>query len=1302
MAMVRSLMVLVVVWLAGLLGARVCSAQAAVELPAGVKAVWDLDQAYHQTTPTRERICLNGLWRWQPAKAGVVEPPAGEWGYFKVPGCWPGITDYMQKDCQTLYAHPAWQSTPLRAVSTAWYQREMTIPAAWTGRRITVAAAYLNSYATVYVDGTPAGEMRFPGGDLDITTLCHPGRQQVLTMQVLALPLKAVMQSYGDTSAAKQVKGSVERRGLCGDVFLLATPAGPRLDDVQVDTSVRQWQITFNAAIGAAQADGVYMLQAQIRDNGNAVAEFKSMPFKTTDIHDGHFAFTNPWKPAKLWDLNTPGNLYEVQLLLCNPDGKVLDRFDPVRFGFREFWIDGRDFRLNGSRIFLSSVPLDNAQISAGMATYQNVRESLQRLKSFGINFVYTHNYGCEPGTHLSFAEVLQAADDEGMLVAFSQPHFGQYDWKTPDAAQTNGYAHHAAFYVGAAQNHPSVVMYAMSHNGCGNPDDMNPDRIDGTHNDRTPWAARGAALALRAEAIVRRLDPGRVVYHHSGGNLGAVYTNNFYANFAPIQEMSDWFGHWSQAGVKPLFLCEYGVPLAWDWAMYRGWYKGQRTFGSAQVPWQLCLAEWNAQFFGDRAFAITDLEKAVLRWEDKQFRTGKLWYRWDYPRDALSAGQLPLQQQIFAQYLTANLRAFRTLGVSGVCLWDHGGYWKLRDGVSRQRQELKVDWDHLQQPGFSPDYSDGQMEWINTAFERTDWLPTAAAEALFRNNGPLLAYVADGPVHLTGKDHNYMPGEKIQKQIVVINNSRQTVTCACQWSLALVPPITGTQRVTIATGEQERIGVELDVPLAAAPGCCQFTMNAAFNTGQTQTDTLAIDILPAPPPVKTTARIALYDPAGQTGSMLQAMGVACQPVAADADVAGYDLLIIGKGALSVDGPGPNLAAVRAGFKVVVFEQAGAVLERRLGFRVQEYGLRQVFMRVPDHPVLAGLTPENLHDWRGAATLLPPRLKYESTQLYQFAPTVQWCGIPVTRPWRCGNNGNVASVLIEKPVCGDFLPILDGGFGLQYSPLLEHRAGQGMVLFCQCDVTGRTATDPATARLSSNIIHYALAWKAAAPRSILYAGDPAGKKFLQDAGLTVGSYDGGRMAPDQVLVVGPGGGAALAGSRAAVGDLLQAHGHVLAIGLDEADANAFLPFKVTLKNAEHLASYFPAFASAAIFAGIGPGDVYDHDPDKLPLVATGAEVVDDGILAQANGVVFCQLVPWRIPYASQYNLKRTYCRASYAVLRVLANMGAPGPAPDLDRFANPVQPAGQEQRWLDGLYRDKPVEWDDPYRFFGW
>ena len=121
------------------------------------------------------------------------------------------------------------------------------------------------------------------------------------------------------------------------------------------------------------------------------------------------------------------------------------------------------------------------------------------------------------------------------------------------------------------------------------------------------------------------------------------------------------------------------------------------------------------------------------------------------------------------------------------------------------------------------------------------------------------------------------------------------------------------------------------------------------------------------------------------------------------------------------------------------------------------------------------------------------------------------------RVWRCGNRGNVASVLIEKPARGDFLPIVDGGFSLQYSPLLEYREGKGMVLFCQLDVTGRTETDPAAETLARNILRYVSTWKPAPSRKAVYAGDPAGVRHLEAAGVAVRSLRGrkavGRPGP---------------------------------------------------------------------------------------------------------------------------------------------------------------------------------------------
>ena len=146
-------------------------------LPAGVTANWELANAYRETTPTRERICLNGLWRWRPAKDKAEAVPTGEWGYFKVPGFWPGHAGYLQDDCQTLHVHPSWKGVDLGGTAAAWYQREIAIPAEWTGRQIHLAAEYVNSFAIVFVDGKKVGEIRFPAGDADLTTACQTRRQ---------------------------------------------------------------------------------------------------------------------------------------------------------------------------------------------------------------------------------------------------------------------------------------------------------------------------------------------------------------------------------------------------------------------------------------------------------------------------------------------------------------------------------------------------------------------------------------------------------------------------------------------------------------------------------------------------------------------------------------------------------------------------------------------------------------------------------------------------------------------------------------------------------------------------------------------------------------------------------------------------------------------------------------------------------------------------------------------------------------------------------------------------------------------
>src|SRR5207248_2976045 len=145
------------------------------------------------------------------------------------------------------------------------------------------------------------------------------------------------------------------------------------------------------------------------------------------------------------------------------------------------------------------------------------------------------------------------------------------------------------------------------------------------------------------------------------------------------------------------------------------------------------------------------------------------------------------------------------------------------------------------------------------------------------------------------------------------------------------------------------------ELPPDLAAGNYELSATVRFDSGETKQDSFTIHVLPRPADAPKGARVALLDPKGETAKLLAGLNVRVERVDAAADLSPYDVLIVGKEALTADGPGPDVGRVRDGLKVLVFEQSAKVLEERFGFRVAEYGLRQVFPRVPDHPLLTGL-----------------------------------------------------------------------------------------------------------------------------------------------------------------------------------------------------------------------------------------------------------------------------------------------------------------------------------------------------------
>jgi beta-galactosidase len=139
-----------------------------------------------------------------------------------------------------------------------------------------------------------------------------------------------------DTNAVREAQGSVIHRGLCGDVYLVGAPSGARIADVKVDTSVRKGKIGVEAALQDLNNDTRYVLSARLMDNGRIVKEFRSDPFKSSNLRDGRITIDEKWKPEKLWDIHTPQNIFTLELSLRDDSGNLWDAAHGVRFGFRE------------------------------------------------------------------------------------------------------------------------------------------------------------------------------------------------------------------------------------------------------------------------------------------------------------------------------------------------------------------------------------------------------------------------------------------------------------------------------------------------------------------------------------------------------------------------------------------------------------------------------------------------------------------------------------------------------------------------------------------------------------------------------------------------------------------------------------------------------------------------------------------------------------------------------------------------------------------------------------------------------
>ena len=138
-------------------------------------------------------------------------------------------------------------------------------------------------------------------------------------------------------------------RGLTGSVFLESRSSEARVTDVFVRTSTRKKTVSLDVELsGVKQAGRVQFVADMLDEKGEVEKSFTADA--AVDANETQtLALSWPWTDPRLWDVGQP-NLYTLRLKV---KGAGLDDQYEQEFGFREFWVEGRKFFLNGTEIHL-------------------------------------------------------------------------------------------------------------------------------------------------------------------------------------------------------------------------------------------------------------------------------------------------------------------------------------------------------------------------------------------------------------------------------------------------------------------------------------------------------------------------------------------------------------------------------------------------------------------------------------------------------------------------------------------------------------------------------------------------------------------------------------------------------------------------------------------------------------------------------------------------------------------------------------------------------------------------------------
>ncbi len=1011
-------------------------------------------------SPTRGAILLNG--EWQFSSPDAKDLPA----MIRVPGSW-----------SANQTSPIASGVTAPALVTGVYRRTVALPAEWAGRRITLDLRRVSTEATVRVNGKDCGRVEWPYGAVDVTTAVRAGANAEIEITVTARTPQGETWALMGYATEEKKKRTLASRGLIGDVILESEPSGTRIADVFVKPSVRKKALELDVEMHSAKPGPWEFTASLRRPNGTEEISFTAKADVAADDLP-RISLTFPWDSPRLWGIEKP-ELYTLWLS-AKPAGaaEVADVY-PQKFGFREFWIEGKDFFLNGKKVRLRPrgghwVPSD---VSSIRAFIQGVRGA-----GFNISQIWPED-AMEPGQWNFWELFADESSKAGWLVIGAAPSFkdialnelnGEPSW-TADAQVRTAWIVAMERELKRYRNYPAIVMWSTTANLNNHFADQNPRFLGQKEKTlKHPQWPKTQNVAQEALEEIRNVDPTRPVFMHAAGRIGDIYSVNHYLNILPLQEREEMLSEYMQHGDVPYMGIEFGTPL--NTTMNRG----RAGFGPSHVS-EPFATEYAAIYLGPETYS---LEPRAYRRNVRFGYTGKDWQGdWTQLQWLQSSGKpFQLLQSLFIKNTWRSWRASGTTG--GMIPWnDLAQIFMIRDKSKRVPAPEVA----LGQRGPRP----AELPAMEASFLKPEggWVEMESANALREVNAPALAYIGgpvgtnEDPVAFTAKDHNFRVGQKIEKSAILINDSGETQLYRIAWTANLEGREIGSGKFEGSIEQAQNIFLPLtfSIPSLTDGARTNGEIRLQAQVGEsTYEDTFKFRAF-GNAAIKPFGPVLIFDPEGKTSAMLAKFSVPTVPWKGRPS---RELLIIGREALSKRHklPGPLAGYVKAGGRVLIFSQSPEFLRDSMGFRVADAVSRRVFPIDPSHPALGGLDADDLRDWTSQGTLLDPKPEYPANV---YPP----------HGWRWGTRGSVASAMLEKPHRSGWRPLLEGEFDLAYSPLLELDAGKGLAILCTLDLEDAT-DDPAAERLARSILAYAATAKPVAPRNTVFLGTDEDFNFL--------------------------------------------------------------------------------------------------------------------------------------------------------------------------------------------------------------